>query len=122
MTAWVLLGCWRPDPTLALDLPPLASAEAADAVEPEADEAPVEAEAVAQEPEAPEVAFEAWAGVTLTAPLTLVDGNGKPLVVLDAPGVSVQVRGDDGARLKVYCSSCEPPSEGYLQGTAVGRK
>jgi hypothetical protein len=123
MTVWVLVACWRPDPSLALDLPPL------EAIEPEVaageaaagEEAAGEVEVAPEGPEPPEVPFEAWAGVTLTAPLTLVDEAGKPLAVFEAPGVTVQVRGDDGARLKVYCPTCEPPAEGYLQGAAVGR-
>ncbi len=132
----LVLGCWRPDaytppaappedapeeeapgdaPDDAPDDPPTAA---------EGDEAETQAdppsEAADAEPDAPPP-FPAYAARTLQAPVTLVDDYGKPLAVLNVAGAILEVRGEEDVRTLVWCGSCTPAVEGWIQAHLVER-
>ncbi len=57
-----------------------------------------------------------YMAVTVGSPVTLVDDVGKPVAVLNEPGARVEVRAEDGqVRRKVWCSTCAPPTEGWVR-------
>lgn len=57
-----------------------------------------------------------YAAVTVTSPVTMVDDTGKPVTVINARGMKVEVRQEDGqVRRKVFCGGCTPAGEGWLR-------
>lgn len=129
--ALTLLGaCWQPDPWTPPPPPPeavdaMAVADAGDeAGEPtdegdegaagEGDTGEAEGDDVAEAPPP----IDPWKGRLLQAPVTLVDDNGKPLLVV-GKDVEVEVRAAEPHRLKVFCAACTPPTEGWVQVQVV---
>ncbi|MDP2309031.1 MAG: hypothetical protein Q8P18_23610 [Pseudomonadota bacterium] len=142
----LVLGCWRPDayePPAAPEAPaelvagvPEEAAAPPDGAEPGAAEAdspgaegsppgaegdPVESapEPGQEDPEEP--AFPAYPARTLQAPVTVVDDYGKTLAVLGLVGVALEVRDEEEVRTRVFCASCKPPIEGWVQPHLVVR-
>lgn len=131
----LVLGCWRPDaytPPAAppeeapVDAPDDAPEEARegtpedapDNVGGEADDAPTAAEGGEEDAPPP---FANYAARTLQAPVTLVDDYGKPLVVISTAGIVLEVRGEDDVRTRVWCGSCTPAVEGWIQAHLLER-
>lgn len=132
-----LLGCWRPDPWTPPPPPPEAvealapadvgpddapPAEGADADDAEAPEAPEDDGDDAPEapPEPPVVPLaRPWAARLLQVPATLVDDAGTTLVVIGARDTPLEVRAEQPHRVKVWCASCSPPTEGWIQAQIV---
>lgn len=129
-----LLACWRPD-TYQPPPPPEEAAAALQSLQTEAaeeDGAPLP-EPAGEAPEAtpdatpdgqPDAAPEApaiqpYRARILSAPATLVDDSGRPVAVLDRPLVEVEVRAEDSIRRKVWCGSCSPSTEGWIQAALV---
>jgi len=129
-------GCWRPDayeppPPFEEAAPPVGDApdgalEEAEATDgpPDGEGAPEEAEAATNEDgeeddEAPP--FPAYAGRTVQAPVTIVDDWGKPLAVIAVPDFPVEVRGEEPVRVRVWCETCKPQAEGWIQAHLVVR-
>ncbi len=124
-------GCWRPDPYTPPATPveePAAEAAPGDAPPeepPEAGDAAGEAgaeteegalageEPVEEDEDIPP--FAAYAARTVQAPVTIVDDWGKPLAVLGRTGWEVEVRGEEEIRTRVWCGSCSPAVEGWIQ-------
>ena len=136
----LLTACWRPDADkLPAELPPLepaaytaggeggapagpgAGADDAEGGAPDAGGDAAEGDAAgadgaAGDPAAPEgPPFEAYPGFLTTAPVTIVDDYGKPLAIVTRAGTAVEVRGEESVRRKVYCASCSPAVEGWVQ-------
>ncbi len=130
-----LLACWRPD-TYQPPPPPEEAAAALQSLQTEAaeeDGAPLpEPDGAAPEgqpedgapdgaaedtPDAP--AIQPYRARILSAPATLVDDSGRPVAVLDRPLVEVEVRAEDSIRRKVWCGSCSPSTEGWIQAALV---
>lgn len=121
-------ACWQPgdyvppvpeDMTLVEDIAPeeleLEASEAA----PEGEAPPAEAE----EPEAPVSDMEPWKGLTVGAPLSLVDARGQVVQVLAVPKMEVLVLAEEApVRRWVRCTSCTPEVEGWLQFDYVERR
>ncbi len=136
---WLLLACWRPSSYSPPEVPEEAAnalaqlgEEVPEAGEPVAEnaEATEEAnpeEAPAEEPEnteeeAPEVPpMEPYRARIITAPASIVDDYGKVVIVLDKPLVEVEVRAEEPIRKKVFCASCKPSGEGWIQAQLVER-
>ncbi len=124
-------GCWRPDPYVPPEAPVEAAADerteeppAPDAAEPEVEGTPPEDTPDPEDipvgdpedvPSDEGPAFQAYPARTVQAPVTIVDDYGKPLAVLTKTGVALEVRGEEPIRTRVWCSSCAPPAEGWLQ-------
>jgi len=154
MTLWLVLSaCWRPDPTLAPELPPLepSALEAGDAegdgtptgdANPTAEgsptgegnagdgtptgDAPPTGDGAPDEPDDPgddghpvDPNFVAYTAYLATSPVTIVDDLGKPLVIVPKLGTAVEVRGEESIRKRVYCATCEPATEGWVQSVTV---
>jgi hypothetical protein len=120
-----LVACWRPDPYVppeplpAADIVPTDEA-AGEAAEPQLDAEAIEPEeappANAEEEEDPQgPAFTAYRARTVQAPVTLVDDFGKTLAVLPTPAVELEVRDEDDIRARVWCATCTPAVEGWIQ-------
>lgn len=136
---WLLLACWRPSPYSPPEVPEEAAnalaqlgeeVPAADEAAPEnaeaAEEAPGEEaqpeEAENAEEEAPEVPpMEPYRARIITAPASIVDDYGKVVIVLDKPLVEVEVRAEEPIRKKVFCATCKPSGEGWIQAQLVER-
>ncbi len=84
---------------------------------PEGDATP-DAEQGETEPAA-KAPFEPFGAVTVAAPLTLVDDEGKPVKVLLNPGTSVYVLAAEATRVKVRCELCLPQVVGWVQVASV---
>ena len=141
MLALVLLACWRPEPFTPP--PPPEEARAALGL-PAAQEPPeVGADDVAgggvtggaepppsQDDGAPSPpalnpdpdGFDAYAATVVRTPATVVDDAGRPLCVVDRPGLPVEVRGEEPIRVRVRLTACgSGPAEGWLQPEMVAR-
>ena len=109
------MGCWRPAP-VDLPAPRIHVVEATpDETTPDAPDA----QAAAADPPAlnpdPD-GLDPYAAVTATSPVTMVDDAGKPVAVINAKGVKLEVRKEDGdVRRKVYCATCAPAGEGWVR-------
>ncbi len=139
---WLLLACWRPSPYS----PPEVPEEAANALTQLGEEAPEAQEEGGEEgnpdaenpgdnnaganpdqpadiqEEAEEVPpMEPYRARIITAPASLVDDYGKVVIVLDKPLVEVEVRAEEPIRKKVFCASCKPSGEGWIQAQLVER-
>lgn len=117
---WLLLlnACWRPDPDLAPELPPLEAAPDLTV----ADGAPVDAEPAAPEEDDPpaEPTFVGYPAYTAGAPVTLVDDYGKTLCIVASVGSPVEVRAEDeNVRKKVWSEVCIPAVEGWAQSQMI---
>jgi hypothetical protein len=132
--ALALLACWQPEPFT----PPPPPEEARAALGLPAGEDVVEGGGVtggAEPPpsqesaEAPQPAlnpdpdgFDAYPATVVRTPATVVDDAGRPLCVVDRPGVAVEVRGEEPIRVRVRLASCGGrPAEGWLQPEMVAR-
>ena len=139
---WLSLACWSPAPAPPPPAPPEAE-KALSVLKAEADEearvlpeTPAEgaaegaegtAEGAAEGAEGAEGAAESeapppiqpWKARTLSAPATLVDDFGKPVAILDRPQVELEVRAEDAIRRKVFCGSCVPATEGWIQASLL---
>lgn len=127
----LLAACWRPDVAQApAELPPLepaaygappAAGEQPGGEGPGGEEPGAEAGGDGPaEPEAPEAPpFDPYPGFLTTAPVTIVDDYGKPLAILTRAGTPVEVRGEESVRRKVWCASCSPAVEGWVQLNTV---
>lgn len=112
----LLAGCWSPaavePPAARVRQPIVNGAEGAEgALADDADE-------VAPEPvlNADPDGLDPYAVVTVTSPVTLVDDGGKPVGFVNKVGTTVEVRVEDGdVRRKVWCATCAPPTEGWVQ-------
>lgn len=85
-------------------------------------EAPEETTAEAGDPEEPEEekpAMQPYAGRVITSPATLVDDLGRPVLVIEKAPTQVEVRAEEDIRKKVYCGSCKPVGEGWIQASLV---
>lgn len=137
----LLSSCWRPDPELTPDLPPLEpagrpeedapgdgepdvgdradEADGPDGAEPDGGE-PDGADPDEAEPEGMGPPFVAYAAYTAGAPATIVDDFGKTLCIVSAVGTPVEVRGEEqDIRKRIWCGSCVPAVEGWVQATMV---
>ena len=121
-----LLACWRPD-VYQPPPPPEEAAAALQSLQTEAAEEdglpPLEPAGEAPDAtldETPEaLAIRPYRARILSAPATLVDDNGRPVAVLDRPLIEVEVRAEDSIRRKVWCASCSPSTEGWIQAALV---
>lgn len=118
-----LLACWSPDPTLAPTLPPAEG----DPVEDAPDE-PVAVDGVAPDeppeepppPEPPEATpFDEYVAYTTASPVSIVDEQGRPLAIIAKVGTPLEVQTEEEIRTRVYCATCSPPAEGWVQKTVV---
>jgi hypothetical protein len=130
-----LVGCWRPAPYTPPPPPteePAAGEEAegeggkADgAPEPEVDAPAAEADVPGAEGDDEEVVtpapFPAYKAVTVQGPVTIVDDYGKPIAILDKPQWELEVRGEEDIRTRVFCGTCNPQVEGWLQAHLLER-
>ncbi|MFN7143929.1 MAG: hypothetical protein ACK4YP_09150 [Myxococcota bacterium] len=145
LLALATLACWRPDPYVPPEAPAAEveapsgepGAEAAGEAPPDeavageatAGEAP-EGEGPAEEAPDPDPipedieeqpAFVTWRARTVQAPVTLVDDWGKPLAVLGTKGWELEVRGEEPIRTRVWCGTCTPAVEGWIQAHLLER-
>jgi hypothetical protein len=140
---WLLLACWRPSPYSPPEVPeeaanamaqlgeevPEGGEEGAEEGLPDAEEGGAENSEVAnpdppaegKEEEAEVPAMEPYRARIITAPASLVDDYGKVVIVLDKPLVEVEVRAEEPIRKKVFCASCKPSGEGWIQAQLVER-
>ena len=70
-------------------------------------------------PEKP--AMKPYVGRILTSPATLVDDYGRPVLIIDKAQTQVEVRAEETIRKKVYCGTCVPAGEGWIQANLVER-
>lgn len=132
-----LVACWRPEPYV-----PPAPLPAVEAAEPSAEAPPAEdapappdrdAEAGDEAPDpaaegdppaAPDEeqgpSFATYRARNVQAPVTLVDDYGKNLVVIPTT-VELEVRDEDAIRARVWCASCTPAIEGWIQSHLLQR-
>ncbi len=108
-----ILACWRPTP---VEIPEARVRPAEEVFEQaeqaEQEQAEVEALALNPDPDG----LDPYLVVTATVPVTIVDDAGKPLAILNSKAVKLEVRAEDGdVRRKVFCSSCAPPTEGWVR-------
>lgn len=127
----LLLACWSPDPVAApVQLPELdpilsgAATEATGGVEdtdPAADDTDTDGDTDAgDDTDAPVLPpFDAYPATTTSAPVTIVDDYGKPLVVIQGSGVAVTVLGEEPIRKRVLCTGCPAVVEGWVQPSVV---
>lgn len=137
MVALLLLaGCWRPEPYTPPEAPGEPSGEPEeDGVEDPSGGPPTdEEEGVAPDEAAPDEddpdpapdedeppPYTAFATRTVQAPVTIVDDWGKPLAVLARSGWELEVRGMEDVRARVWCGTCSPAVEGWLQNQYLER-
>ena len=137
--ALAVLACWRPEPftpppppeeaRAALGLPAAVPGDDGDdasgggvtgGAEPplSEDEGAPAAPALNPDPEG----FDAYPATVVRTPATVVDDAGRPLCVVDRPGVAVEVRGEEPIRVRVALAACGGgPAEGWLQPEMVAR-
>lgn len=132
LLALALSGCWRPTPWTpppppdeaieALGEPAAEGEEEAEgAQEADATDVPDEEEDEAPAPPPLERLARPWTARVVQAPATLVDDGGQTLVVIPDEDVVVEVRAEQPHRLLVWCATCKPPSEGWIQVPLVAR-
>lgn len=141
--ALLLPACWRPESYTPPPPPPAealgAPGDEAAAQEPEeaAEGEPGPGEDRPEDPAAPDAAeddappdeedvptqpdFESYRARTVSAPVTIVDDWGKPLAVLGRAAWELEVRGEEPIRTRVWCGTCDPPVEGWLQPHLLAR-
>lgn len=125
----LLFACWRPAAYVPPEPPPQAK-EAMEAVGEEAPEKEEGASEVADEERKTEEeeaieekpAIQPYAARIITAPATLVDDFGRPVGVIEKAETDVEVRAEEEIRKKVYCGSCNPAVEGWIQKSLVERR
>lgn len=108
-----LLACWRPEPWTP---PPPPAGEVGEAA-PEAEGAPEGEDEGEPEGEAdePVTRFVSYRAHTLVSPVTIVDDWGKTLAVIPTPDWPLEVRGEEPIRKRVWCETCDPQVEGWVQ-------
>lgn len=141
--ALLLPACWRPEPYTPPPPPEDVEAPAGEAAEEGPDEAPEGEEGAADAEEAPgepaeegaaeegappdeedvpsQPDFKSYRAKTVSAPVTIVDDWGKPLAVLGVAAWELEVRGEEPIRTRVWCATCDPAVEGWLQPHLLAR-
>jgi hypothetical protein len=72
-------------------------------------------------PEEPTETFVRYPAHTLVSPVTIVDDWGKTLAVIPTPGWALEVRGEESIRMRVWCETCDPQVEGWVQPHVIAK-